>query len=68
MTGAHLRYVGNGAGLYNVPARDIPAAELDHYDGVLLVASGLYEVVIEEAAAAPALETPAADSTEEGAL
>lgn len=38
-----LRYVGDGASLPDVPARDIQADEIDQYDRKALIASGLYE-------------------------
>jgi hypothetical protein len=38
-----LRYVGNGASLPDVPARDLYQDEMDAYDRKALVASGLYE-------------------------
>lgn len=41
--GLALRYVGDGAALVGVPARDLSAAEAQQYDVAALVASGLYE-------------------------
>lgn len=38
-----LRYVGNGAALPDVPARDLSAEEVADYDRKALIASGLYE-------------------------
>ena len=39
-----LRYVGQGAALPDVPARDLYEDEIAQYDRAALVASGLYEV------------------------
>lgn len=38
-----LRYVGQGASLPDVPARDLFADEIGAYDRKALIASGLYE-------------------------
>jgi hypothetical protein len=38
-----LRYVGAGAALPDVPARDLFADEIGDYDRKALLASGLYE-------------------------
>lgn len=38
-----LRYVGNGATLPDVPARDLTPEEVKQYDRKALLASGLYE-------------------------
>lgn len=38
-----LRYIGDGAAVVDVPARDLTPAEADAYGRAALVASGLYE-------------------------
>jgi hypothetical protein len=57
-----LQYVGNGAWIRGIPARDLSADEVARLDSAALIGSGLYT----EAASAPAAdEEPSADSGEE---
>lgn len=53
-----LRYVGAGAALLDVPARDLTAEESAEFDVATLLASGLYE---------PAHEAPAQEGETDGA-
>lgn len=54
-----LRYIGNGAALPDVPARDLTAKEASDCGYDWLIASGLYMV---DEAATPAPEVPPAES------
>lgn len=56
-----LRYVGGGAALLDVPARDLSVEEAAQFDVAALLASGLYEPAHE--APAPAEEKETSDGT-----
>lgn len=50
-----LKYIGNGAFIIGIPAKDLTAAEVKEYGGVVaLVATGLYERVAVKPEAKPA--------------
>ncbi len=56
-----VNYVGKGAWLIGVPARDLSASEVKHYGQDKLIASGLYVEVKRK----PKAQKPAEDTTEE---